>query len=303
MLSRRNLLHLTATAAAGCALRPPFVFAAPALREVRYGYAASTWGDAERQCIDDVADVGFRGIQFRANAVKDFKPEDLKQLMAAKKLTLVALSSGQISLDKPAEPQLQEHTANAKWLKAAGGEYLQILDQLTRFGRTATPEQCKQLGSLLTELGRRTADAGVPLGFHNHMGSLSEKPENLDRVMDASDPRYVKLELDTAHYAAPGGDPAHALRTYKDWLLFLHLKDYRPLPNPSANANYPFQFVELGQGVLDFKPVFATLEAIHYKGWAVVELDREPVEGRTPKESAAMSKAFLQKTFDADVSR
>ena len=182
MLSRRNLLHLGATAAAGCALRPPFVFAAPALREVRYGYAAITWGDAERQCIDDVAAVGFRGIQFRANAVKDFQPEELKQRMAAKKLTFVALSSGQISIDKPAEPQLQEHTANAKFLKAAGGQYLQILDQLTKFGRTATPEQCKQLGALLTQLGKRTANVGVPLGFHNPMGSLSEKAARISPV-------------------------------------------------------------------------------------------------------------------------
>ncbi len=142
---------------------------------------------------------------------------------------------------------------------------------------------------------------GVPLGFHNHMGSLTEKPENLDRVMDASDPKYVKLELDTAHYAAPGGDNVAVLRKYKDRLLFLHLKDFKPVPNPPANANYPFIFTELGQGTLDFRSIFATLEAIRFKGWAVVELDREPVEGRTPIESAKMSRDFLEKTLGVSV--
>lgn len=299
MLSRRKFLAFSSAAAVASAV--PLSSSAAPLRGVRYGYAAITWGNAERQCIDDVAASGFRGIQFRANAVSDFKPEELKTLMAAHKLTFVALSSGQVSIDKPAGPQLELHANNAKFVKAAGGEYLQILDELTKFGRTVTPEQCKQLGMLLTELGKRTADVGVPLGFHNHMGSLSEKPENLDRVMDASDPKYVKLELDTAHYAAPGGDNAAVLRKYKDRLLFLHLKDFKPLPNPTANTNYPFLFTELGQGTIDFKSIFATLEAIRFKGWAVVELDREPVEGRTPLESARISRSYLEQTFGASV--
>lgn len=278
----------------------PAAGAATPAPNLRYAYAAITWGDAERQCIDDVAASGFRGIQFRANAVKDFRPDELKALMAAHRLTFVALSSGQISIDKPAEPQLKEHVANAEFVKAAGGKYLQILDQLGKYGRPAEPEQCRQLGVLLTELGKRTADVGVPLSFHNHMGGLSERPENLDRVLDASDPKYVKLELDTAHYAAPGGNNLEALRKYHDRLLFLHLKDYKPLPAGTA-SNYPFLFTELGEGIIDFKPIFAELAALRFKGWAVVELDREPVAGRTPKESAAISRAFLEKTFHADV--
>lgn len=297
LLSRRAFVALSCAVAADSTL----LLRAATLPDVRYGYAAITWGDAERQCINDVAASGFRGIQFRANAVKDFKPDELKQLMAAHRLTFVALSSGQIDITKPAEPQLQEHTANATFARAAGCEYIQILDQLTGFGRTATPDQCKQLGTLLTELGKRTADVGVPLGFHNHMGSLSEKPENLDRILDASDPRYVKLELDTAHYAGGGGDPVSALQKYKDRLLFLHLKDLKPLPD-AKSGNYPYLFTELGQGTLDFKAIFATLVAIHYKGWAVVELDREPVTGRTPKESMAISRAYLEKTLGVNVS-
>lgn len=296
LLSRRAFVALSGAAAAVSALP----LRAAVLPDVRYGYAAITWGDKERQCIDDVAASGFRGIQFRANAVKDFQPDELKALMAAHRLAFVALSSGQIDITKPAEPQLQEHTANAKFARAAGCEYLQILDQLTTFGRTATPEQCKQLGALLTELGKRTADVGVPLGYHNHMGSLSEKPENLDRILDASDPRYVKLELDVAHYAGGGGNPVSALQRYKNRLLFLHLKDLKPVA--AAGGNYPFLFTELGQGTLDFKAIFATLAAIRYKGWAVVELDREPVPGRTPKESMAMSRAYLEKTLGVNVS-
>ena len=40
--------------------------------EIRIGYAAITWGDKERQALADISSLGYRGIQFRANAIKDF---------------------------------------------------------------------------------------------------------------------------------------------------------------------------------------------------------------------------------------
>ncbi len=49
-------------------------------RGLRFGYTAMTWGNEERQAIDDITAVGFPGTQFRANAVTDFKPAELKDL-------------------------------------------------------------------------------------------------------------------------------------------------------------------------------------------------------------------------------
>src|SRR5271156_5273239 len=110
---------------------------------IRFGYTAMTWGNDERQAIDDIAAVGFPGIQFRANAVADFKAAELKELLAQHKLTFVALSSGEISLDEPEAEQIAKHVANAQFLKDSGGLYLQILDKLTSYGRSVTPDQCK----------------------------------------------------------------------------------------------------------------------------------------------------------------
>ena len=172
-------------------------FAAPKGSGIRFGYTAMTWGDDERQAIDDIAAVGFAGIQFRANAVTDFKPAELKELLAQHKLTFVALSSGDVSLDGRRRTRTRMHVANAQFVKECGGLYLQVLDQLKTYPRTVTPEECKQLGKLLTEIGKRTADLGIPLGYHNHVNTISEHPANLDLVLENSDPKYVKLELDT----------------------------------------------------------------------------------------------------------
>ena len=254
-----------------------------------------TWGNGERQAISEISAVGFQGIQFRNNAVKDFQPAELRELLQQHKLTFVALSSGDVSIDPSGESnQIAEHTAHAKFLRDAAGLYLQILDQLKSYTRKVTPDECKRLGQLLTELGKRTADLGVPLGYHNHLNTISEHPENLKRVLDASDPRYVKLELDAAHYVAGGGDPAKAIEEYHERLLFLHLKDVVDIPMGTDNARYPFKFVELGRGRVDLPAVFAALDKVNFHGWAVVELDRVPEKSRTPKESAMISKRYLE---------
>ena len=270
-------------------------------KNIRFGYTAMTWGNEERQAIDDIAAVGFPGIQFRANAVTDFKPTELKDLLAQHKLTFVALSSGTVSLDEPAADQIAKHVANAQYVKDSGGLYLQILDQLKSYPRTATPDECKRLGQLLTELGKRTADIGIPLGYHNHLNTLSQSPANLDLILENSDPKYVKLELDTAHYVAGGGNPARAIEKYRDRILFLHLKDVKDIPADSPKAKYPFEFVELGRGQVNLQEVFSALDKVNYRGWAVVELDRVPDKSRTPKECAQISKTYLEQKIGVKV--
>jgi inosose dehydratase len=277
-------------------------FAAPGrLPGVRFGYAAITWGDEERQAIDDISGAGYAGIQFRANALTDFKPAELKEILARHKLTFVALSSGDVSLEEPEEEQITKHAANAQFVKDSGGLYLQILDKLTSYTRTVTPDECKRLGRLLTELGKRTADIGIPLGYHNHLNTLSQSPANLDLILENSDPKYVGLELDTAHIVAGGGDPAKAIEKYHDRLLFLHLKDVRDIPADTPKARYPFEFVELGRGRVDLPSVFTALEKVKFHGWAVVELDRVPDKSRTPKESAIISKNYLEQKIGVTV--
>ena len=268
---------------------------------LKVGYASMTWGSEERQAIDDISSLGYKGIQMRNNAVTDFKPPELRGLLEQHNLKFVALSSGDVSLDAPIEPQLRTHVSNAEFVKAVDGLYLQILDQLKPYPRKVTPDECVQLGKTLTELGKLVSDTGVKLGYHNHMNTISEHPENLQRVMDASDPRYVGLLLDTAHYVAGGGDPAEAIVHYHDRLLFLHLKDVVDIPMNTPGAKYPFKFVELGRGRVNLPAVMDALRKTKFEGWAIVELDRVPDKSRTPKECAEISKEYLENQLHVKV--
>ena len=294
--SRRRFLAGVGAVAVTAAIPrgPAFAFTGGATG-MRFGYTAMTWGKEERQAIEDISATGFEGIQLRLDAITEFQPAELRSLMEQHKLTFVALSSGEISIDPAAKADaLAKHTANAKFVRDAGGHYLQILDQLKDYPRTVAAEECRQLGKLLTEIGKHTADLGVPLAYHNHMNTISEHPANLDIVLETSDPKYVKLLLDTAHSVAGGGNPAEAIKKYHDRLLFLHLKDVVDIPLDTPGAKYPFKFVELGRGRVDLPAVFAALDKVKFQGWGVVELDRVPEKSKTPKQSAMISRKYLE---------
>ena len=231
----------------------------PGPAEIHFGYASITWDGNDRQAIEDIAALGFPGIQLRSNVLKEFaSATELRDLLEKHQLKMVALSSGGVRIDPASETEeIAKHTAHAKFLKDVGGLYLQVTDDRPK-DRTITSADYARLGKLVTEIGKRTADLGVSLGYHNHMGSLGERPEEVDQILQAMDPRFAKLELDVAHYFQGGGDPAKAIEKYKDRLLFLHIKDVEPVPD-APSGKRPFRFVELGRGRVDLPAVFEAL--------------------------------------------
>lgn len=314
-ITRRQFVRTASAAAAGLALGgrahvgaamplyPPIdlsyferpITAAPG--DIKFGYAAITWQGKDRQAIEDIAAVGFAGIQLRTSVLPEFadKPAALKDLLAKHRLTMTAFSSGGVRIDPELEKdEIATHVKHARFVRDVGGQYLQLTD--TRPKRPLTAADYRRLGQLLADIGKRTADLGVPVAYHNHMNAIGERPEEVDWVLDAADPRYVKVLLDVAHYQQGGGDPVAAVRKYASRLLFLHIKDVQsPLPGHTGDPMRSYRFVELGHGKVDLKGVFAALEAVKFRGWAVVELDRVPDDARTPKESAIMAKEFLHK--------
>ena len=276
---------------AGYANQP--VTAAPA--DIRFGYASITWNGEDEQAIREISEIGFRGIQLRSNILPKYgsNPGALKDLLAQHHLELVALSSGGVSIAEGTEAaEIAKHVSNAKFVHDVGGRYLQVTDSARPKERQPTNADFKQLGHVLSEIGKRTSDLGVPLGYHNHMGSLGESPREIDHILDAADPRYVKLELDIAHYQQGGGDPVVAIRQYNNRLLFLHIKDVQSTPASAGVRAY--RWVELGRGKVDVPAVFAALKEVKFRGWAVIELDSVPDKSRTPKECALINKKYVE---------
>ena len=261
---------------------------------LKLGYSAITWGGNDVQAIKDIASLGFKGVQLRSNVLKEFgsKPAELKALLTQYKLELPMFSSGNANINTgDDEAVIQTHLTNAKFVKALGGQNIQITNSSRPKEGAPTPDDLKKYGKLLNEIGRRTRDLGVVSNYHNHMHQLGETPEEVAKILDNCDPQNIKLELDIAHYHQGGGDPVAAIKKYQSRLNALHLKDVRPKtgdPNPKA-----YTFVELGQGKVNLPGVFRALADIKFKGWGIVELDSVPDKSKTPLQCAEITRTYL----------
>jgi inosose dehydratase len=259
------------------------------------GCSAITWGGNDAQAIKDISSLGIKGIQLRANFYKEYKDkvEEAKAVLGQNKLQLAMFSSGNVDLNTDPQTQLEMHVNHAKFVKALGGKSLQLTNNSRPKDRLPTTEELKKYAQLLNEVGKRTADIGVQSVYHNHMHQLGETPEEVDTIVQAIDPKAVRLLLDIAHYWQGGGDPAKAVRQYKDILHAMHLKDVkRPNPEKPEDAK-GYQFVELGQGKLDLPAVFTAMNEVQFKGWGVIELDAIPDKSRSALQCNQISRDYL----------
>jgi len=260
----------------------------PDATAMRLGYAAITWGGDDERAIREIAEVGFKAIQVRGSAFERYgkAPNELKDLLARHQLTFAVLSSGNLGIDPAVEAsELAMHIEHARFLRAAGGRTLQIIDQRPK--RALVAADYARLGKLLTAVGRGTAELDVDTVYHHHMNSIGEKPDEVDAVLEAIDPKAVGVLFDVAHYQQGGGDPVAAIRRYRDRIKVVHLKDVRAIDQAPG-----YEWVELGRGRVDVKGCVAALKEIGFKGWAIIELDRVPDATGSPKASALVNRQY-----------
>ncbi|MGI5915014.1 MAG: TIM barrel protein [Anaerolineae bacterium] len=148
-------------------------------------------------------------------------------------------------------------------------------------------------------------ETGLCTVFHHHCAGYVETPDEIDRLLDLTDPDLVGLALDTGHYTyGCGRDDARidaALARYGERIAYLHFKDCSAEVAARARtegwdyfkAVRRGVFCELGRGAVDFSAVVAWLHRIGYDGYVVVEQDVLPGMG-TPRESAVRNRRFLR---------
>ena len=267
---------------------------------LKIAYSAITWGGKDDVAIKELASLGFKGIQLRANTFGPYrnKVSELKKLLDENNLYLAMFSSGNVEID-PAKEQstIDMHVAHASFVKALGGSAIQMTNSVRPKDRLPTNEELKRLAMVMNEIGKQTADLGVQAVYHNHMHQLGETPEEVEVIVQNMNPKYCKLLLDIAHYRQGGGKPEEAVLQYKDILHSLHLKDtMSPLPE-KPNDPKAYKFVELGRGNVDVPAVFKALAKIKFNGWGVIELDGVPEKDKTPFACATINRDYIVKTL------
>lgn len=269
------------------------------------GYATISWPrDRFPEALKTISELGYQGVQLLGWVSKEYagpKTASLRQRLLDLKLKPVSLSCAKVALDPDsAANENSAVSAYAAFFRDLGGLYLQVTD-----GGKPTKEysqaSIKALGDRMNALGKLAQDNGLLLGYHPHFNSIGETREGLGRVLDATDPRYVKLIADVAHLTLGGADPAEAIRTYHQRLIFCHFKDVRQdvakLARQDRNlVHYKMpHFCEIGRGVVDFPAILRAFRDVDFRGWVIVELDGyEPPPGG-PEESARVNLEAIKK--------
>jgi inosose dehydratase len=156
----------------------------------------------------------------------------------------------------------------------------------------------------VTALGR---DRGLRVALHPHHGTVVERPEDVERLLEISD---VGLCLDTGHICVGGGDPLELARGAARRVVHVHLKDVSaPVAEQVAAGRLGYRdavraglYRPLGDGDLDVTAVVRALEQSGYGGWYVLEhdevLDREPEEASGPIHDVRRSLGSLERAWE-----
>jgi inosose dehydratase len=159
--------------------------------------------------------------------------------------------------------------------------------------------------TLLRNLDRAAAHAaerGFTATLHPHVGTMVERPAEVQRVLDGSD---IPLCLDTGHLLIGGTDPAELARHAQHRIGHVHLKDVsEPVAKNVTAGTISYTdgvstglYQPLGQGDVDVAGVVTALESSGYQGWYVLEQDtilRSPPVGDGPVSQVQQSLQYLK---------
>jgi sugar phosphate isomerase/epimerase len=119
-----------------------------------------------------------------------------------------------------------------------------------------------RLAAQMNDIGTKTKAAGLQYAYHNHNYEFEKMPDGsfgYDVLLNNTDHDLVKFEIDCGWMCAGGADPVSYFRKYPGRFRMIHVKEFKPLSKPVISLSGPErpQGVDLGQGFIDYKPIFA----------------------------------------------
>lgn len=143
----------------------------------------------------------------------------------------------------------------------------------------------KRLAERLNRAGEECARAGVQFGYHNHDFEFAPMEGRIpyDLILEATDARLVKMELDLYWITKGGRSPLAYFRKHPGRFPLVHVKDMDSTPKRD--------FTEVGRGTIDFKEIFAASKQAGIKHY-FVEQDETPA---SPFDSIKASIDYLKR--------
>lgn len=230
------------------------------VKDIRY----VTMTDDEA-ALSQITNIGFKSIEVLEGNLTKYAsdPQVLIDMLAKYGADMMSVCVGGNFIYQDAlEDELVHMEEVAAMAEKVGVKYFAICGGAIR-GKGIQPSDVKLLAKGLKETMKITEQHGIVASFHPHLGSIAEKPKEIDELFYESD---IKICPDLAHLKAGGYDPMEFIKKYYDRIAFIHLKDIHD------NGT----FAPLGTGNVDNKGVIEYVKSRGYDGDWLVECDAWP---------------------------
>lgn len=195
--------------------------------------------------IEQVAAIGYKEVEsFGYTAGKYFgmSPKDFAALLKANRLT------------HPSSHYMLAGLSD-NWQKAvedavtAGQKYMVVAYLLDTERKSI--DDYKKIAARFNVAAEVCKKAGIQFGYHNHDFEFTDMGgrHGYDVLLKETDPDLVKFELDLYWASFAGKDPVEMFRQHPGRFPLWHVKDMDNTPKKF--------FTEVGNGVIDFKAIFA----------------------------------------------
>jgi len=300
-----------------------------AVKMIKIANAPCSWGALEfeleekseeigfEQVLDEIKATGYIGTELGDLGFMPTSPEELRREIKKRDLELLgAFVPVDLKNEDKHQSGVSEALKVAMLMYEAGFENALIVladdngkdsERTQNAGRIKSDMELEEKqwtdfangANLIAKSVKETY--GIKTVFHHHCGGFIETPNEIDRLMNLTDPELIGLCLDTGHCAFGGGNPASVLKKYANRLWHVHFKDFNPTAaqnSKDANGDYfdaikKGVFCELGKGSVDFKAIVNQLNELDYDEWIVVEQDILPGMGH-PKICAQSNRAYIR---------
>jgi sugar phosphate isomerase/epimerase len=204
-----------------------------------------------------VSDIGYTAVQ--VSGIGPIPHEDVKAVVDEFGLTICITHVGFDYLQNDLDAAIAQHKLWECPNVAVGSmprQYRGGEEDFRRFAQDAT------------EVGKRLAAADLTFSYHNHSFEFVRFGDKtgLDLIYEASDPRYLKAELDTYWVQHGGGDVIAWIRKMKDRMPVIHFKDMVIYEGQQTMA-------EIGEGNLNWPGIIEACEEANVD-WYAIEQDR-----------------------------
>lgn len=276
-------------------------------------------GDGPRctAVLDEMAACGYTGTELGDWGFMPTDPHALAEELHSRRLALVGAFVPVDFKERAAHPAgIETALKTARLMSAVEGSlpFIILADEngkdplRTANAGRVSPEMGLSLAQwkVFAEGVERTARAvreetGLRTVFHHHCAGFVETPQEVDHLMEYTDPDLVGLCLDSGHYCFGGGDPLDCLQRYGSRVWHFHFKDFSAGVAAAArkqgwdyfHAVAAGVFCELGQGAVDFPALMQALDGLEYNGWGTVEQDVLPGMG-SPQASARRNLDYIE---------